>query len=87
VERKLILTVATAGLEREVPVGPAGFTEFGMGRGTDSALFLNHPTVSRRHCIVRRDRAFLVEDLGSSVRTFRNGQRLTGRSSCSTATR
>jgi len=63
----------------EVTVGPAGWTEFTVGRGEDANLFLNHPTVSRRHCrLLRRGGQVLVEDLGSRLGTFVGARRVEG---------
>lgn len=63
----------------QVAVGPAGWTEFSLGRGEDVGLFLNHPTVSRRHCrLLRRGSQVLVEDLGSRLGTFVGPRRVEG---------
>ncbi len=62
-----------------VTVGPAGWTEFTVGRGEDANLFLNHATVSRRHCrLLRRGSQVLVEDLGSRLGTFVGARRVEG---------
>ena len=63
----------------ETKVGPEGWTEFALGRGEDAQLFLNHPSVSRRHCrLLRRGGQVLVEDLGSRVGTFVGERRVEG---------
>ena len=46
-----------------------------VGRSSESGLALPHPSVSRQHCrIWREDVRFLIEDLGSTNRTFLNGK-------------
>jgi pSer/pThr/pTyr-binding forkhead associated (FHA) protein len=50
-----------------------------VGRGGRSALFIDVPSVSREHAIVRRAAEHVeITDLGSSNGTFVNGERLTG---------
>lgn len=49
-----------------------------IGRSSESGLALPHPSVSRQHCrIWREDAHFLIEDLGSTNRTFLNGKAIT----------
>jgi len=49
-----------------------------IGRSSDCALAMPHPSVSRQHCHVRRDGdRYLIEDLGSTNRTFLNGKPIT----------
>ncbi|MGA9334308.1 MAG: GGDEF domain-containing protein [Rudaea sp.] len=49
-----------------------------IGRSSESGLALPHPSVSRQHCrIWREDNRFLIEDLGSTNRTFLNGKAIT----------
>lgn len=49
-----------------------------IGRSSESGLALPHPSVSRQHCrIWREDSRFLIEDLGSTNRTFLNGKAIT----------
>jgi len=50
-----------------------------IGRAGDQRLRLTHPTVSRRHAIVRRTLdGFAVEDLGSMNGVFVNAERVVG---------
>ena len=50
-----------------------------VGREPICNLQLNHPSVSRQHCvIVRRGEAFVIEDLRSSNGTFVNGRKVSG---------
>ena len=50
-----------------------------VGRGGRSALFVDVPSVSREHALVKRTGQKLqITDLGSSNGTFVNGERLTG---------
>ena len=53
-----------------------GFEPTFIGRGPDCGLQLNHPLVSRRHCMLNTDgdRLF-VRDAGSKHGTFVNGHR------------
>ena len=80
-EGEVSLVLAQDGGGEKVVVVGVGkdpdWTEFVIGRGEGVDLFLNHPTVSRRHCrLVRRARSVALEDLGSRVGTFRNGERV-----------
>jgi pSer/pThr/pTyr-binding forkhead associated (FHA) protein len=48
-----------------------------VGSDTDSDFVITHPTVSRRHAILREDAgSYLIEDLASSNGTFVNGRRI-----------
>ena len=49
-----------------------------VGRSSDCALAMPHPSVSRQHCrIWRKNDRFLIEDLGSTNRTYLNGKAIT----------
>jgi diguanylate cyclase (GGDEF)-like protein len=49
-----------------------------IGRASDSALSVPHPSVSRQHCrIWREGDRYLIEDLGSTNRTYLNGKAIT----------
>ena len=52
-----------------------------VGRGTEADLWLEDPTISRRHARLTRrpDGRFLIEDCGSTNGTFVAGRRLEGR--------
>lgn len=55
-----------------------GDTEVIVGRTSDCAISLPHPSVSRRHCrIWREDGRYHIEDLGSTNRTYLNGDSIT----------
>ena len=46
-----------------------------IGRSSDCAISLPHPSVSRNHCrIWREDGAFWIEDCGSTNHTYLNGK-------------
>lgn len=46
-----------------------------IGRATEATLSLPHPSVSRNHCRVWREgERFFIEDLGSTNKTYLNGQ-------------
>ena len=48
-----------------------------IGRNTDSAIFLDDITVSRRHAeIRRRGSRFVIHDVGSLIGTYVNGERV-----------
>jgi diguanylate cyclase (GGDEF)-like protein len=46
-----------------------------IGRASECALSLQHPSVSRHHCEIARDGdRYFIEDLGSTNRTYLNGK-------------
>jgi diguanylate cyclase (GGDEF)-like protein len=46
-----------------------------IGRASECALSLQHPSVSRHHCEISRDgNQYFLEDLGSTNRTYLNGK-------------
>jgi diguanylate cyclase (GGDEF)-like protein len=46
-----------------------------IGRASECALSLQHPSVSRHHCEISRDgNRYFIEDLGSTNRTYLNGK-------------
>ena len=48
-----------------------------LGRGTDTSVRIQDPSISRRHCqISNTPRGLLIADLGSANGTYVNGQRL-----------
>jgi Nif-specific regulatory protein len=56
---------------RVVPLTEA---EFSIGRFTSNQLSVNHPSVSRRHCLItKEDEQFRILDLDSRNSTFVNG--------------
>jgi len=49
-----------------------------VGRASECALAMPHPSVSRQHCRIWRDGdRYLIEDLGSTNRTYLNGKPVT----------
>lgn len=55
-----------------------GHEEISIGRDSDNTIRLNHPSVSRRHCLIKRDGdRFAVADLESYNGTFVNGAPVT----------
>ncbi|MBS0577447.1 MAG: GGDEF domain-containing protein [Proteobacteria bacterium] len=49
-----------------------------VGRASDCAIAIPHPSVSRNHCrFWREDGAFWIEDLGSTNHTYLNGVQVT----------
>ncbi|HTY43005.1 MAG TPA: FHA domain-containing protein [Thermoanaerobaculia bacterium] len=59
---------------REVPLLPGDNV---LGRDPDGVLWIDHPSVSRRHArIVVRSEAATLEDLGSKNGTFLNDEKL-----------
>jgi diguanylate cyclase (GGDEF)-like protein len=49
-----------------------------IGRASECGLSLPHPSVSRHHCrIWREGNAYVIEDLGSTNRTYLNGKPIT----------
>lgn len=49
-----------------------------IGRSSDCALAIPHPSVSRQHCRLWREQdRYLIEDLGSTNRTYLNGKVIT----------
>ena len=46
-----------------------------IGRASECALSLQHPSVSRHHCEISREgNRYFIEDLGSTNRTYLNGK-------------
>jgi serine/threonine protein kinase len=73
VKQRLLLS--HEGLERYLELGPD--TDALVGRSADAKLFLCHPSISRKHCILRATRTGVeVEDLGSRNACFVNGRRV-----------
>src|SRR5438105_3664095 len=71
----LIISTGSSRIEKRLD-GPQ-LDSYTIGRGTDTALFLNDPGISRKHCrIYASDGAILIEDTGSSGGTWVNGERL-----------
>lgn len=63
-----------SGNEREVEIGRAPFN---LGRQSDNDLVLLDNRISRRHArILKDERGYLIEDLGSRHGTFVNGERV-----------
>jgi diguanylate cyclase (GGDEF)-like protein len=49
-----------------------------VGRASECALSMPHPSVSRQHCRIWRDGdRYMIEDLGSTNRTYLNGKPIT----------
>ena len=75
---EVTLVVRLAGVERVVRIEPADWTEAVIGRGEQALVFLNHPSVSRRHArLVRRAGEVWLDDLGSASGTTRGGVKVT----------
>ncbi|GFP23841.1 hypothetical protein HKBW3S09_01306 [Candidatus Hakubella thermalkaliphila] len=56
---------------------PLVASEISIGRNTDSDIFLDDITVSRKHAILKKtDRGFLIRDLGSLNGTYVNRERV-----------
>ncbi|WP_068399448.1 FHA domain-containing protein [Kribbia dieselivorans] len=51
-------------------------TEVTAGRGSDSDIFLDDVTVSRRHAVFSREGGFTVRDVGSLNGTYVNRERI-----------
>ncbi len=59
---------------------PLDADEVTLGREAINRLVLDDRSVSRRHCVVRREgKSFKIVDLDSRNGTFVNGKRITGR--------
>jgi len=55
-----------------------GETPVTIGRSSDCTIALPHPSVSRQHCRIWRENGrYRIEDLGSTNRTFLNGEVVT----------
>lgn len=65
------------GAEFEGRIIPLNFTRYIVGRDKDCDLRLQSPTISRHHCVFKRDEFTLrVRDLGSRNGTYVNGERI-----------
>ena len=59
---------------------PVVFWENSIGRGKRNDIVIDHPTVSKDHCVLlRRKEGWLVSDTGSTGGTYVNGERTLGR--------
>jgi len=62
-------------------------TSIVVGRGEDTDILIDNPSMSRRHAEFRQEGAgWVVEDLGSSNGTFLNGERIEGAKSVEVGT-
>ncbi len=65
------------GAESDGKVVPLGFHRYIIGRDKDCDLRLQSPTVSRHHCVIKRDEFTVrVRDLGSRNGTLVNGEQI-----------
>lgn len=70
VPRVIVVSGMMLGLQVEL-----GETAVTIGRASECELTLPHPSVSRQHCRIWREGGrYLVEDLGSTNRTYLNGK-------------
>lgn len=68
--RLIVVSGMLLGLQIEL-----GDTPVVVGRGSDCELSMPHPSVSRQHCrICNEHGCYLIEDLGSTNRTYLNGK-------------
>ena len=71
------LIISSGSSRTEKRLEESQLDSYTIGRGTDATLFLNNPSISRKHCrIYIADGAVLIEDIGSSSGTWLNSQRL-----------
>jgi len=74
-ESPRLIVVSGVMLGHQVPLGD---TPVFVGRSSECALAVPHPSVSRQHCRIWLDEGrYLIEDLGSTNRTFVNGNAVT----------
>ncbi|WP_347259645.1 GGDEF domain-containing protein [Rudaea sp.] len=70
--RPRLIVVSGVLLGSQIELGDAPVV---IGRSGDCTLVMAHPSVSRVHCrILREGNRYLVEDLGSTNRTYLNGK-------------
>ena len=68
--RLIVVSGMMLGLQIELGSDPVT-----IGRASECALSLQHPSVSRHHCEISRDGdRYFIEDLGSTNRTYLNGK-------------
>jgi GGDEF domain-containing protein len=68
--RLIVVSGMMLGLQIELGTEPVT-----IGRASECALSLQHPSVSRHHCEISRDGDhYFIEDLGSTNRTYLNGK-------------
>ena len=68
--RLIVVSGMMLGLQIELADEPVT-----IGRASECALSLQHPSVSRHHCEISRDGDhYFIEDLGSTNRTYLNGK-------------
>jgi len=67
-----LIVVGGVYLGHQLEIGDAPVV---IGRAVDATLSLPHPSISRSHCRVWREgERFYIEDLGSTNKTYLNGQ-------------
>lgn len=67
-----LIVVAGTYLGHQIELGEVPII---VGRAAEATLSLPHPSISRSHCrIWREGERFFIEDLGSTNKTFLNGQ-------------
>lgn len=58
-------------------VALSDYSTVSIGRGSKNDIMINHPMISRKHCILTNDNGILrIEDCGSSHGLYLNGQRI-----------
>ncbi len=70
-----LIIVSGVLLGHQIELGEAPVT---IGRSSDCTIALPHPSVSRQHCRIWRENGrYRIEDMGSTNRTFLNGEVVT----------
>ncbi|HSE11775.1 MAG TPA: GGDEF domain-containing protein [Rudaea sp.] len=70
-----LIVVSGVLLGRQIELGESPVT---IGRSSECTIALPHPSVSRHHCRIWRENGrYRIEDLGSTNRTFLNGEVVT----------
>jgi len=70
-----LIIVSGVLLGHQIELGEAPVT---IGRSSECTIALPHPSVSRQHCRIWRENGrYRIEDLGSTNRTFLNGEAVT----------
>ena len=78
-EHRVAMTVFEPGDEKKIPLPEVG-SILSFGRANDNAVVIDSQPISKHHASITKEGAsYFIEDAGSSIGTFVNGQVLQGK--------